>query len=78
MCYGMRLDVLNIIDFPEFQFNEGIFVSSRLNGRFYKDGMIQIIFKTPSSLKNEIKRRTRQEISTQKKKVLFQYAKEGN
>ena len=66
MCYGIRLDILKMIDFPEIQFAEDMFVSARLNGWFYKDRNIQIVFKTPSDLRKEIKRRTRQEISTQR------------
>lgn len=76
MCYGIRLDVLKMIDFPEFQFAEDIFVSARLNGWFYKDRGIQVFFKTPSDLRNEIKRRTRQEISTQRYHKYYSYLKQ--
>jgi len=43
-----------------------MFVSARLDGWFFKDRNIQIVFKTPSNLNDEIKRRKRQEISTQR------------
>jgi glycosyltransferase involved in cell wall biosynthesis len=66
MCYGIRLEVLKKIEFPEFQFAEDMFVSARLDGWFLKDRNIQIVFKTPSNLGREISRRTRQEISTQR------------
>ena len=66
MCYGIRLDILKKIDFPDFQFAEDMYVSSRLDGYFLKDRNIQIVFKTPSNLGREISRRTRQEISTQR------------
>jgi glycosyltransferase involved in cell wall biosynthesis len=75
MCYGIRLDILKKIDFPEFQFAEDMYVSSRLDGWFYKDRDIQIVFKTPSDLQNEIKRRTRQEISTQRYHRYYSYLK---
>jgi glycosyltransferase involved in cell wall biosynthesis len=76
MCYGIRLDVLKMIDFPEFQFAEDMFISARLSGWFYKDRGIQIVFKTPSDLGSEIKRRTRQEISTQRYHRYYSYLKE--
>ena len=76
MCYGIRFDVLKLIDFPEFQFAEDMFVSARLNGWFYKDRGIQVVFKTPSDLRNEIKRRTRQEISTQRYHKYYSYLKQ--
>ena len=66
MCYAIRLDILKRIDFPNFQFAEDMYVSARLDGWFYKDRDIQIVFKTPPDLRDEIKRRTRQEISTQR------------
>jgi glycosyltransferase involved in cell wall biosynthesis len=66
MCYAIRLDILKRIDFPDFQFAEDMYVSSRLDGWFCKDRDIQIVFKTPSSLRHEIKRRERQEISTRR------------
>ena len=75
MCYGIRLDVLKMIDFPEIQFAEDMFVSARLNGWFYKDRDIQVVFKTPSNLPNKIKRRTRQEISTQRYHKYYSYLK---
>jgi len=76
MCYGIRLDVLKMIDFPEFQFAEDMFISARLSGWFYKDRGIQVVFKTPSDLGSEIKRRTRQEISTQRYHRYYSYLKE--
>jgi len=66
MCYAIRLDILKKIDFPDFQFAEDMFVSSRLDGHFLKDRNIKIVFKTPPDLRTEIRRRTRQEISTQR------------
>ena len=65
MCYGIRFDVLKKIEFPDFQFAEDMFVSARLEGWFFKDRNIQIVFKTPSNFSRELSRRTRQEISTQ-------------
>jgi len=76
MCYGIRFDILKKIDFPEFQFAEDMFVSARLNGWFYKDRNIQIIFKTPLDLQTEIKRRSRQEISTQRYHKYYLYSKQ--
>jgi glycosyltransferase involved in cell wall biosynthesis len=75
MCYGVRLDILKKIDFPDFQFAEDMFVSSRLDGHFLKDKNIKIVFKTPSHLRSEIKRRTRQEISTQRYHEYYSYLK---
>jgi len=75
MCYAIRLDILKKIDFPDFQFAEDMFVSSRLNGHFLKDRNIKIVFKTPSHLRSEIKRRTRQEISTQRYHEYYSYLK---
>jgi glycosyltransferase involved in cell wall biosynthesis len=66
MCYAIRLDILKKIDFPDFQFAEDMYVSSRLDGHFLKDRNIKIVFKTPPDLRTEIRRRTRQEISTQR------------
>ena len=75
MCYGIRLDILKKIDFPDFQFAEDMFVSSRLDGHFLKDRNIKIVFKTPSDLRSEIKRRTRQEISTRRYHEYYSYLK---
>jgi hypothetical protein len=66
MCYAIRFDVLREIKFPEFQFAEDMFVSARLDGWFLKDKEIIIVFKTPTSLSKELKRRVRQEVSTQR------------
>lgn len=75
MCYGIRFEILKKIDFPDIQFNEDMFVSSRLDGHFLKDRNIKIVFKTPSDLRGEIKRRTRQEISTQRYHEYYSYLK---
>jgi len=75
MCYGIRLDILKKIDFPDFQFAEDMYLSSRLDGRFLKDRNLKIGFKTPSSLMSEINRRTRQEISTQRYHEYYSYLK---
>jgi glycosyltransferase involved in cell wall biosynthesis len=77
MCYAIRYDILRKIDFPDFQFAEDMFVSSRLSGRFLKDKNMQILFKTPSNLHDEIERRTRQAISTQRYHEYYAYLK-GN
>jgi glycosyltransferase involved in cell wall biosynthesis len=66
MCYAIRLDILKKIDFPEFQFAEDMYVSSRLDGWFLKDRNIEIVFRAPSNLRCEINRRVRQEISAQR------------
>lgn len=65
MCYGIRFDILKMINFPELQFAEDMFVSARLDGWFLKDRNIKIIFKTPSDLKDETDRRTKHIIITQ-------------
>jgi glycosyltransferase involved in cell wall biosynthesis len=78
MCYGIRLDVLKMVNFPEIQFAEDMFVSARLNGWFCKDRSIQIVFKAPSDFRNEIKRRIRQEISTQRYHQYYLYLKQQN
>jgi len=75
MCYAIRLDILKKIDFPNFQFAEDMYVSSRLDGHFLKDRNIKIVFKIPSDLRGEIKRRTRQEISTQRYHEYYSYLK---
>jgi glycosyltransferase involved in cell wall biosynthesis len=75
MCYGIRFEILKKIDFPDIQFNEDMFVSSRLDGHFLKDRNIKIVFKIPSDLRGEIKRRTRQEISTQRYHEYYSYLK---
>jgi hypothetical protein len=64
MCYAIRLDILKKIDFPEFQFAEDMYLSSRLDGHFLKDRNIKIVFKTPSNLGDETNRRTRHVILT--------------
>ena len=75
MCYGIRLDILRKIDFPEFQFAEDMYVSSRLNGWFIKDPDINIVFKTPNDMKSELNRRIRQEISSQRYREYYSYLK---
>lgn len=75
MCYAIQLDILKKIDFPDFQFAEDMYVSSRLDGHFLKDRNIKIVFKTPSNLRNEIKRRTRQEVSAQRYHDYYSYLK---
>ena len=75
MCYAIRLDILKRIDFPDFQFAEDMYVSSRLDGHFFKDRNIKIVFKTPSHLRSEIKRRTRQEVSAQRYHEYYSYLK---
>jgi len=75
MCYGIRFEFLKKIYFPDFQLAEDMYVSSRLDGRFLKDRNSKIIFKTPSNLINEINRRTRQEISTQRFHEYYSYLK---
>lgn len=64
MSYGIRLDVLREVGFPDFQFAEDMYLSHRLSGYFLLDRNIRIVFKTPSGLIAEIRRRTRQAIST--------------
>jgi glycosyltransferase involved in cell wall biosynthesis len=64
MCYGIKYHILNKINFPNIQFNEDMYVSSRLDGWFFRDKNIKVVFTTPYNLKNELKRRTRQEVST--------------
>jgi len=75
MCYAIRLDILRKIDFPTFQFAEDMYVSARLDGWFLRDRSIQIMFRTPINLQSEIKRRTRQEISTQRYHDYYTYMK---
>lgn len=66
MCYGIRFDILNKISFPDFQLSDSQYISSKLDGWFFRDTGIKIIFKIPFGLKNEIIRRTRQEVSNQR------------
>jgi len=66
MCYSIKYHILNKINFPNIQFNEDMYVSSRLDGWFFRDRDIKVVFTTPYNLKNELKRRTRQEVSTQR------------
>jgi len=75
MCYGIQLNILKKIGFPEFQFAEDMYVSSRLNGWFLKDPNIKIIFKTPSDLGSELKKRSRQEISAKRYREYYSYLK---
>jgi glycosyltransferase involved in cell wall biosynthesis len=64
MCYCIKMEVLQQINFPEFPIAEDMFLSARLDGWFMRDNAIEVIFKTPRDLSSEIKRRERQEIST--------------
>lgn len=73
--YCIRLDILEKMDFPDFQFAEDMFISSRLNGWFLRDKNINILFETPSDLRGEIRRKTRQEISTQRYHEYYSYLK---
>ena len=75
MCYGIRFDILKKIDFPDFQFAEDMYVSSRLNGRFIKNSNIKIVFKTPSNLRSELNKKTRQKISTRRYYEYYSYLK---
>jgi glycosyltransferase involved in cell wall biosynthesis len=75
MCYGIRFEILNKIKFPNIQFNEDMYVSSRLDGWFFRDKDIKVVFTTPYNLKNELKRRTRQEVSTQRYHEYYSYLK---
>lgn len=75
MCYGIRLDALRRVDFPNFQFAEDMYVCSRVNGRFLKDAHIRVVYGTPPNLRSEIKRRTRQEISTQRYHEYYSHLK---
>ena len=75
MCYAIRFEILKRIDFPDFQFAEDMYISSRLNGRFYKDMDIKIAFKTPADMRSEINRRVRQEISSQRYREYYSYLK---
>jgi hypothetical protein len=76
MCYGIRFDILNKIQFPQIQLAEDMFVSARLDGNFIRDPAIEIIFKTPKSIKTEINRRARQEISTQRYRDYYCFIKQ--
>jgi glycosyltransferase involved in cell wall biosynthesis len=66
MCYGIRFDVAKRMEFPEFQFAEDMFAASRLDGYFLQDKRVEVTFKTPCSVMDEIGRRTRQSVSTQR------------
>ncbi|MBN2034243.1 MAG: glycosyltransferase family 2 protein [Deltaproteobacteria bacterium] len=66
MCYAIKYDTLAKINFPNIQFNEDMYVSSRLDGWFFRDKHIKVVFTTPYNLSHELKRRTRQEVSTQR------------
>lgn len=74
-CYSIRFEVLKRIDFPDFQFAEDMYISFRLNGRFYKDMNVKIAFKTPADMRSEINRRARQEISSQRYRKYYFYLK---
>lgn len=73
--YCIRLDILEKMDFPDFQFAEDMFISSRLNGWFLRDKNINILFETPSNIRGEIRRKTRQEISAQRYHQYYAYLK---
>lgn len=75
MCYSIRFEVLKRIDFPDFQFAEDMYISSRLNGRFYKDMNVKIAFKTPADMRSEINRRARQEVSSHRYREYYSYLK---
>jgi len=76
MCYGIRFDILKKIDFPDVQIAEDMYLSSRLDGCFEKNEKIQIVFSAPLNFSNEIKRRTRQELSTQRYRRYYSYLKD--
>ncbi len=78
MCYAIRFEILKRIEFPEFQFAEDMFVTSRLNGRFFKNTDIKIVFKTPVDMRSEIARRTRQEISSRRYREYYSYLKNNS
>jgi glycosyltransferase involved in cell wall biosynthesis len=73
MCYAIRLPLLTQINFPDFPFAEDMYVCSRLDGWFIKASDIQIVFSTPSTLRDEIKRRRRQEVSTARYHAYYSY-----
>ena len=73
MCYGIRLSILRIIHFPDFQFAEDMFIAARVNGRFLKKDNVRIVYKTPKYFTDEIKRRTRQAVSTQRYHDYYSY-----
>ncbi len=75
MCYCIRLDALRRVDFPNFQFAEDMYICSRLNGRFLKDANIRVAYGTPINLLSEIRRRTRQEVSTKRYREYHSYLK---
>ena len=75
MCYAIKYPILNKIEFPNIQFNEDMYVSSRLDGWFLRDRKIQVVFRTPNNLKNELRRRTRQEVSTQRYHEYYSFLK---
>jgi hypothetical protein len=75
MCYSIKFDVLRKIEFPDFQFAEDMFVSSRLNGWFVKDMDINILFETPRDFRSDLNRRARQEISSKRYREYFSYLK---
>jgi glycosyltransferase involved in cell wall biosynthesis len=75
MCYGIKYHIFNKIKIPNIQFNEDMYVSSRLDGWFFRDKDIKVVFTTPYNLKNELKRRTRQEVSTQRYHEYYSYLK---
>jgi glycosyltransferase involved in cell wall biosynthesis len=75
MCYGIRFEILKKIHFPDFQLAEDMYLSALLDGRFLRDKKIRIVFMTPFSLHDEVKRRTRQEVSTQRYRRYYSYLK---
>ena len=75
MCYGIRFDILKQIDFPNFQLSDSMYVTSRLDGWFFRNKDIKIIFKAPFGLRKEILRRTRQEVSNQRYHEYYSYLK---
>jgi glycosyltransferase involved in cell wall biosynthesis len=75
MCYAIRFNILKKIDFPEFQLNEDMYLSSRLNGHFLRDSTISIVFQTPRNCHNELTRRIRQEIYSQRYREYYSHLK---
>ena len=63
MCYGIKLEILKRIKFPDFQFAEDLFLASRVEGHLFKAKDIGIIFTPPKTIKEEIIRRIKHRIS---------------
>jgi glycosyltransferase involved in cell wall biosynthesis len=71
MCYGIRFESLKKLDFPDFQSSDDRWVCARLNGRFYKDPDIRIVYRSPRTLRSEIRRKTRQLVYHEKYRQLY-------